>query len=65
MKTKTFWIALVVFAFAAFMLLINTNSYYADQHKMNAAFLWGGIACAAVAFFCLIRVAKDWGNSNK
>lgn len=62
--TRRWFLFTVVFAFAAFMLLINTNSAHADKHKLNTHYLVVGIALALVAAFGLSKVVKYGGTKG-
>lgn len=49
-------------AFIAFILLINTNSAFADKHKLNSVYLYAGIVIGLAAIWQLIIVIKDAGT---
>jgi len=61
--TRKNFIFMCIAAAAAFMLLINTNSYHADKSHLNTAYLIAGLLFAAVAVFFLIKVIK-YGATN-
>lgn len=54
---KNFFLT-VAFAFPAFALLINTNSYFADKHHLNTAYLIAGIALVLVAAYFGYKTIK-------
>ena len=55
---------MVLTAFAGFILLINTNSAFADKHKIGALYLIIGIILALVAAFSFYK-ANKLGNPKK
>lgn len=65
--TRKWFGLMVVFAFASIISFFQINSYWADQHKFNGIFGWLGIGIVTglVALFCLSKVAKYGGGSEK
>ena len=51
-------------AFAGFLLLINTNSAFADKHKIGWLFIVIGIALASVAGYSFYK-ANKLGNKKR
>ncbi len=64
MTVKKWYTLLVLTAFAAFLLLINTNSWMADKYKINWLFIVVGVALALVAIYSYYK-ANKLGNPRK
>lgn len=64
--TPWYWFMIIAAtAIAAFILLINTNSYHADRTHSNGVYLWGGIALAVLAIALLyFKVIKQTGGGS-
>jgi len=58
MTVKKWYLIMVLTAFSGFVLLINTNSYFADKHKINWLFTVVGIALALVAGYSYYKANK-------
>lgn len=54
----------VPFAFLAFILLINTNSYFADTHHLAWLYLTVGIVSGLFACYQLSIVIKQGGGGS-
>lgn len=59
---KRFGLIFVPLAFVAFILLINTNSYFVDKYKLNTVYLIAGIVVGLAAIWQLIIVIKGAGG---
>jgi uncharacterized membrane protein YGL010W len=62
--TRKWFLAMCICAFAAAMLLFNTNSYHADKNNLNTHYLVVGIVLALAAVVCLLKVMK-YGRASK
>lgn len=59
------WFLITVFAaFVAAILLFNTNSYFADKHKINNVYLVVGILFTLGAVYSLIKTIR-YGSTPK
>jgi len=64
MSVKKWFTLMTLTAFAGFLLLINTNSAFADKHKIGWLFIVIGIALASVAGYSFYR-ANKLGNKKR
>ena len=64
MTVKKWFLLMVLTAFAGFILLINTNSYFADKYKVGWLFIVIGVAAALVAIYSFYN-ANKLGNKRK
>lgn len=62
--TRKWFTYMCITAAIAFMLLINTNSYFADKHKIGWLYIVGGVAFALAAIFCLTKVSHYGGTKG-
>jgi membrane protein DedA with SNARE-associated domain len=62
--TRSWFTRAVLLAFPGVVLLFNTNSYFADKHKINGLFVVLGIVLCLGAGYCLWQ-ANKYGNPKK
>ncbi|HRP30429.1 MAG TPA: hypothetical protein PKV73_00990 [Agriterribacter sp.] len=62
--TRSWFKMAVLLSFPGVILLFNTNSAFADKHKLNGAYLIVGIALVLGALYCLWQ-ANKYGNPKK
>lgn len=64
MSTKKWYVFMTVFAFLSVMSFFQINSYWADKHNFNGAWLVIGIVLGGLAILGLAKVSGKSGTGK-